>query len=288
MAVYLIDYENVGVGGLSGITQLSSGDRVILFYGSNTKTIPFERMVEISRSNARVEFIKTERVAKNYLDFQLTTYLGYLIGQGNSGPYLIISKDTGYDSACDFWRGRNITISRQEALEGTKAETPANGQKTGRKRTAEKPENSANGLGGKAPAARKRSTAKKKTEAPETSGVKAETQEASTGKAETQEASGVKAEKTPEAKEPLEAGKTNRKKSRVPLTESDRRKVREVLKGKNLPAPKYTTVYKIMDASPDKQHFHSNLVKAFGQEQGRDLYVILMKPYEDYQNRLTN
>ena len=100
----------------------------------------------------------------------------------------------------------------------------------------------------------------------------------------------MKAE-TQEAKEPLttaagpEAGKTNRKQSRVPLTESDRRKVREVLKGKNLPAPKYTTVYKIMDASPDKQHFHSNLVKAFGQEQGRDLYVILMKPYEDYQNR---
>ena len=69
MAVYLIDYENVGVGGLSGITELASRDRVILFYGNNTKTIPFDRMVEISRSSAQVEFIKTERVAKNYLDF---------------------------------------------------------------------------------------------------------------------------------------------------------------------------------------------------------------------------
>ena len=149
MSVYLIDYENVGVGGLSGITQLSSGDRVILFYGSNTKTIPFERMVEISRSSARVEFIKTERVAKNYLDFQLTTYLGYLIGQGNPGPYLIISKDTGYDSACDFWRGRNITISRQEALEEVKTENAANVPAAGRKnaaakRTAAKDDSSAN------------------------------------------------------------------------------------------------------------------------------------------------
>ena len=168
MAVYLIDYENVGVGGLSGITQLSSCDRVILFYGNNTKTIPFERMVEISRSSARVEFIKTERVAKNYLDFQLTTYLGYLIGQGNSGPYLIISKDTGYDSACDFWRGRNITISRQEALEAPKAEN-GNGV------------NSANAQAVKKPAARKRSSTKKKAEAPEAQGVKTEAEE---GKAE--------------------------------------------------------------------------------------------------------
>lgn len=33
-------------------------------------------------SKAAIEYIETHKVAKNYLDFQLATYLGFLIGKG--------------------------------------------------------------------------------------------------------------------------------------------------------------------------------------------------------------
>ncbi|MBQ6679940.1 MAG: hypothetical protein IJM76_07980 [Lachnospiraceae bacterium] len=286
MAVYLIDYENVGVGGLSGITELASRDRVILFYGNNTKTIPFDRMVEISRSSAQVEFIKTERVAKNYLDFQLTTYLGYLIGQGTEGPYVIISNDTGYDSVCDFWRGRNKEIRRQDALEAKTLKTEEKAAKP-EERPAEKQEEK------KASRPRRRKASKPAEKPAEKPEEKKEDQP--------EERPAVKEDPAPAVREAPAAVKeapavketpaispgsiAKHAGRRVPLSESDRKKVREALKGENLAAPNYTTIYRIMDASPDKQHFHGNLVKAFGQERGRSLYEILKKTYEDYSIR---
>ena len=63
-----------------------------------------------------IEYIETHKVAKNYLDFQLATYLGFLIGKGEKGPVYIISQDTGFDSIVDFWRGRNIEAFRQPSI----------------------------------------------------------------------------------------------------------------------------------------------------------------------------
>lgn len=67
-------------------------------------------------SKAAIEYIETHKVAKNYLDFQLATYLGFLIGKGEKGPVYIISQDTGFDSIVDFWRGRNIEAFRQPSI----------------------------------------------------------------------------------------------------------------------------------------------------------------------------
>ena len=67
-------------------------------------------------SKAVIEYIETHKVAKNYLDFQLATYLGFLIGKGEKGPVYIISQDTGFDSIVDFWRGRNIEAFRQPSI----------------------------------------------------------------------------------------------------------------------------------------------------------------------------
>ena len=116
MGIYLVDYENVHNDGVTDIKRLSASDRVVIFYGDSIKSIPFETHVEMMASKAVIEYIETHKVAKNYLDFQLATYLGFLIGKGEKGPVYIISQDTGFDSIVDFWRGRNIEAFRQPSI----------------------------------------------------------------------------------------------------------------------------------------------------------------------------
>ncbi len=131
MAIYLIDFENVHDDGLEGIRTLAKEDKVIIFYGIKIKSISFDRHVEIMSTNAHVEYVKTNKIAKNYLDFQLATYLGFVIGRGEKGPVYIISKDTGYDSIVDYWKCHNIKIDRRNSIQGENtvirqpAKTPA-------------------------------------------------------------------------------------------------------------------------------------------------------------------
>ena len=63
-----------------------------------------------------IEYIETHKVAKNYLDFQLATYLGFLIGKGEKGPVYIISQDTGFDSIVDFCAEETSKPSASQAL----------------------------------------------------------------------------------------------------------------------------------------------------------------------------
>lgn len=117
MRIYLIDYENVGYAGLSGIKELNADDSVYIFYSDQIKTIPFDVSIELCSTKAKVEFIKTKKSGKNYLDFQLTTFLGYLICKNENCALYIISKDTGFDSAVDFWSERGIKIKRKECIQ---------------------------------------------------------------------------------------------------------------------------------------------------------------------------
>ena len=149
MSIYLIDYENVNESGLEGIKTLKSDDQVHIFYSDQIKTIPFERSIELSQSRARIEYIQTRKTAKNYLDFQLTTYLGFLIGKGEKGEVVVVSNDKGFDSVVDFWKGRNIKISRYENIANkptaskTKKAQPAKKTKTTDKAPAAKKTQSA-------------------------------------------------------------------------------------------------------------------------------------------------
>lgn len=143
MSIYLIDYENVNESGLEGVKGLKPEDQVHIFFSDQIKTIPFERSIELTQSRARIEYIRTHKTAKNYLDFQLSTYLGYLIGKGEKGEVIVVSADKGFDSVVDFWKGRNIKISRFEniANKPTEKKTTRTRQaatKTSAAKTAEK------------------------------------------------------------------------------------------------------------------------------------------------------
>ena len=128
MAIYLLDFENVHDSGITGVTSLAENDELYIFYSVKSEHMSFETHVSIMKSACKVKYIKLRRAAKNYLDFQLCTHLGYLIGAGFEGPFFIISKDTGYDSAIDYWKDHGVTIIRQPSISFSRNSGKSTGQ----------------------------------------------------------------------------------------------------------------------------------------------------------------
>lgn len=114
--LYLIDHENTGDAGLNGIKMLTKEDRVVIFYGATESKINIEIFAQISNSKAKVKVYRSEKISKNYLDFWLSTYVGYAIGKKKVENITIISKDHGYDAVIDFWGQNGIQISRQDSI----------------------------------------------------------------------------------------------------------------------------------------------------------------------------
>jgi hypothetical protein len=108
MEYYLIDYENTGENGLKGITELPEDSCVVIFYSENADKISFDMHQKFCICKTRLEFRKINTGRKNALDFQLSTYLGYLIAKSEEDQYYIVSKDNGYRSVVDFWRDKKV------------------------------------------------------------------------------------------------------------------------------------------------------------------------------------
>ncbi len=115
MAQYLIDYENVFEGGLNGIANLTEDDGICIFYSEKADHMTFGLHKRLGESKAAVTYQKVEVGTKNALDFQLATYLGYLICQcqnaGKSENYFIVTKDNGFSVLSDYWKRKKITVS---------------------------------------------------------------------------------------------------------------------------------------------------------------------------------
>ena len=80
-ACYIVDYENVHQQGLSGIQYLPKHSVVCVFYSQITDTIPIETARVAVNGKCKLLFFKVEAGQKNSLDFQLVTFLGYLIAK---------------------------------------------------------------------------------------------------------------------------------------------------------------------------------------------------------------
>ena len=111
MNYFLVDYENVNVGGLNGVSNLTENDTVIIFYSINADTLTFEMHKQIFK------FQKILLKEKNALDFQLCSYLGFLIrdtmiDENASNNFFIVSNDKGYSILPDYWKkfGVNLKI----------------------------------------------------------------------------------------------------------------------------------------------------------------------------------
>lgn len=116
MSIYLVDYENVNADGLKDVGRLGSDDRVIVFYTANADKITFELHNRLNESAADISFLKVDAGGKNALDFQLSTYLGYLTAVYKEERFFIVSKDTGFNYIVNFWRERKVRVQRIPSL----------------------------------------------------------------------------------------------------------------------------------------------------------------------------
>ncbi len=117
---YFIDYENVHKAGLHGIDELNKSDNVIIFYSKNADKLPFSLHSQIIETKAKITYFEVDTVGKNALDFQLASYIGYIIGQHPKCICHVISKDAGFENVCNFWRKYGIKICRTSDVSQSK------------------------------------------------------------------------------------------------------------------------------------------------------------------------
>lgn len=116
MAIYLVDFENVRSDDLIGVSRLEAEDRVILFYSEKADKISIGLHRRIMESKAVFEYRKADVGAKDALDFQLVTYLGYLIAANSSERYCLVSNDHGFDYAANFWRKQKYDVRLMSSI----------------------------------------------------------------------------------------------------------------------------------------------------------------------------
>ena len=150
MAYYLVDYENVKADGMCGVDQLGKKDVVCIFYSENASTLTFGLHENLNRSKAKILLQKVEVGVKNALDFQLSTYLGYLVSEneGKNETYYIVSEDKGLAILTGYWadRGENVKTApdiaaakeEQEEEKTVKAEKKGKKEKTEETKKVEK------------------------------------------------------------------------------------------------------------------------------------------------------
>lgn len=115
---YLIDYENVHHSGLSGIEKLTENDKLIIFYTTNAESLTFSLYEKLIQCKAEIQLHKVQCGGKNALDFQLATFLGYILGQDSNIDCHIISNDKGYEYIRSFWKERNVKIKISSDING--------------------------------------------------------------------------------------------------------------------------------------------------------------------------
>ena len=81
MHYYFIDYENVHADGFIGVERITENDIVCVMYTERSKSISLEFIEKIGKQNARIESYKAGVGTKNALDFQLSSYMGYVIAK---------------------------------------------------------------------------------------------------------------------------------------------------------------------------------------------------------------
>ena len=114
--VYLIDTENVRTVWTLLLDRMTENDKIYVFYTENSGNIKYEDLNGVISSGKNVELIQCH-TGKNGLDFQLVTYLGYLIRNNENADYCIISDDSGYDAVIKFWEGRDVDVTRKTAFQ---------------------------------------------------------------------------------------------------------------------------------------------------------------------------
>ena len=116
MAIYLIDFENVHSDGLKGIEQLAENDICYVFYSEHAGVLTFNIHKKIIESRAKIYYVEAQVGMKNALDFQLVSYLGYMIRENQEASYCVISNDSAFALVADFWKNKGVDVASAVSL----------------------------------------------------------------------------------------------------------------------------------------------------------------------------
>lgn len=124
---FLVDSENVNDNWLMLFDMADEDDEIIVFYTKKSPHMSYMsviRLIENNKINIRFEECYE---GTNALDFQLVSYMGYLMRCGgtcsenecdaasaetSADEYIIMSNDTGYDPAIRFWKDKGYHVRR--------------------------------------------------------------------------------------------------------------------------------------------------------------------------------
>lgn len=113
MNYYLVDYENIHNDLDNLINNTSNGDSIVLFYSETCKNISLDVISNFTSRNLKIDCFKVITGTKNALDFQLASYLGYLVGENKKAAnYYIVSNDKGFDCLCEYWESIGVSVVR--------------------------------------------------------------------------------------------------------------------------------------------------------------------------------
>ena len=113
MNYFLIDYENVHCEGIKKLKErndIKDGDSLIIFFSDKCQNISLDFFDEDFLKGIERHSFKAYVGTPNALDFQLSSYLGYLICTNSlqdtksDANYYIVANDEGYDCLCRFWK----------------------------------------------------------------------------------------------------------------------------------------------------------------------------------------
>ncbi len=110
---YLVDSENVNDNWLMLLNMADEEDEIIIFYTKKSPHMSYTSVIKLLQEKRAIQFEECFE-GQNALDFQLISYLGYLIGKDGqeSTEYIVMSNDTGFDPAVRFWKKKGVTVNR--------------------------------------------------------------------------------------------------------------------------------------------------------------------------------
>lgn len=117
MAIYLIDFENVHSGGLKGIEKLERSDECYVFYSEHAGVLTFNMHKKITESRAKMYYVEAQVGMKNALDFQLVSYLGYMLREKPEATYCLISNDKAFELVSKFWQDKGVNVTSAVSLD---------------------------------------------------------------------------------------------------------------------------------------------------------------------------
>lgn len=133
---FLVDSENVNDNWLMLFDMADEDDEIIVFYTKKSPHMSYMSVIRLMENNSiNVRFEECYE-GTNALDFQLVSYMGYLMGRNDTqsesnssaapivantadvsaascaDEYIIMSNDTGYDPAVRFWKDKGFAVRR--------------------------------------------------------------------------------------------------------------------------------------------------------------------------------